>query len=70
MKRELETANQKIKILANRLKNKDSEWRLHIDELQKNLERSQQLYKRASDENATLKGDFAVLYEKFAHNMD
>ena len=70
MRTEYECNTQKILMLQCRLKNKDNEWKLHIAEMQNELERQNQLYETAQDENAKLKDDFTMLSYKFSNHMD
>ena len=37
VQRELDGASTRIKLMENQLRNKDSEWKIHIGELQKEL---------------------------------
>ena len=70
IKNKLESALQEIQIMSNRLKNKDNEWRPHIDQLQSKLNEQMQLSNSTLDDNLKLKKDFALLYEKFVRNQE
>lgn len=69
MKASIIELRQTVKILETRLKNKDVDWKYKIAETTSNMDRLQSNYQFSINANASLKGDYDLLQEKFDKHM-